>query len=267
MTEREHARALPDLEVFDVDGEKAGTVAHVYEDAPGTADSAANTGISVGSAGGISRVSGSGVIGSGFMELKTGLLGLGRRYFIPLSAVTDVTDGGVFLNCPRGEFDDLGWHTRPTMVSDQQQNIPELSPDRPHEVVRPTSVAVSAARLDAPAEPMNMSAPGLNWTAVSEHYRTRWTDHYRAGGAQWETYEARYRFAWEMAGRPEYQHRSWISVQSELRNYWELLYPDQEWDTVSDAIKDAWEHQPPDAGMADRPDAIAEGMSAPERNR
>ena len=40
---------------------------------------------------------GSGLAGDGVFELKTGLFGLGKHYYIPFSAVKDVTTGGVFL--------------------------------------------------------------------------------------------------------------------------------------------------------------------------
>lgn len=228
MEEREHPRVMPDLEVFDADGQKAGTVGHVYELQPGAAESAAV----IATAAAIPAVVGTGsagLSGDGAFELKTGLFGLGKHYYIPFSAVKDVTGGGVFLNTTKADFDAKGWHTKPDYVEHPEQMQQAVSSVRPSDVAQPEG------------------APGTepaNWDSVRSHYRTRWTEHYGTMGAQWETYEPRYRFAWDIWRRPEYQGRSWISAQPDLRNQWEALHPDLEWETISDSIRDAWEHPP-----------------------
>ena len=54
-----------------------------------------------------------------------------------------------------------------------------------------------------------------------------------------------------MSQQPEFQDRSWVAVQPELRPRWETLHPDLEWDTIADTIRDAWEHPPAMAGTSD----------------
>ena len=76
------------LEVCDRDGEAIGTVAHILRDA-----SPATVG--------------------GVIEVKTGLLGLGTHYYIPATAVEEVTAAAVVLNRRRAEFAELGWDTKP----------------------------------------------------------------------------------------------------------------------------------------------------------
>src|SRR5439155_4995511 len=117
---------------------------------------------------------------------------------------------------------------KPDFVEHPEQ-IEQAAAARPSEVAQPAGAAGTA-----PAD----------WDSVRSHYRARWTEHYGAMGAQWETYEPRYRFAWEMSQRPDYQGRSWISAQPDLRSQWEVLHPDLEWETVADTIRDAWEHPP-----------------------
>jgi hypothetical protein len=85
----------PDMDVCDFDGKKIGTVAHVYrhELAADATDGPAHE--------------------RDVIEVKTGLLGLGSHYWVPLDAVQDVTHEAVFLNKGRDELKDLGWDARP----------------------------------------------------------------------------------------------------------------------------------------------------------
>src|SRR6266498_739886 len=78
----------PGMDVFDVDAHKIGTVEHLFE-------------------------RGATGVGDYTVEVKTGFLGLGKHYFVPQSAVKDVTEGGVFLNASRDTVKQSGWETRP----------------------------------------------------------------------------------------------------------------------------------------------------------
>jgi len=225
---------MPDLEVFDADGHKVGTVAHVYELQPGAAESAAAALVTPTTAV-AAATGGSGLAGDGVFELKTGLFGLGKHYYIPFSAVKDVTTGGVFLKTAKADFDAQGWQQKPDFVEHPQQMGQAVSPASTSPTAPPEGTA---------------DATVMTWEAVQSHYRQRWSDRYGAQGAQWETYEPRYRFAWETSQRPEYQGRSWISAQPELRDQWEALHPEVEWDTAADTIRDAWEHPATASGAA-----------------
>src|SRR6266542_4257487 len=253
MEEREHPRIMPDLEVCDAEGQKVGTVTHVYERTPGAADSATALATATATptlAGGTAGSAGSkGVAGDGAFEMKTGFFGLGKHYFVPFGAVKDVTTGGVFLSAMKDDFDAKGWQTKPDFVEHPERMDQAASPARSAEVALPGAPAASPA------------ATSGDWDTVRSHYRMRWTEHYGAGNAQWETYEPRYRFAWEMFERPEYRDRSWIDAQPELRSRWEVLHPDQEWETVADSIRDAWEH-PPTTTEATRSTAATGATSA-----
>jgi PRC-barrel domain len=208
MEERGVQRIESGMEVYDRDGHKLGTVAHVHElDAPGP---------------------------RGYLEVATGLLsrlGLGRRLFVPLEAIRDVTEGGVFLTAGRAEADRADWHTRP---------------------------AALAPRAAPPAAPGGAAAPAADaqtvlaladWAAAAPHYRRRWEEQHGAGG-RWEAYEPRYRFAWEMARLPAYTGQPWPRVRPELGARWEVQHPEVDWDTVADAVRDAWEHVAGAAGVS-----------------
>ena len=86
MEARGVQRIASGMEVYDRDNHKLGRVAHVHElDAPAGAGAAGRR---------------------GYLEVATGLLsrlGLGRHLFVPLEAIRDVTEGGVFLTAGRAE--------------------------------------------------------------------------------------------------------------------------------------------------------------------
>jgi hypothetical protein len=47
------------------------------------------------------------------MEVKTGVLGLGSRLYIPLDAVQETLNDCVFVSKPQEAFEELGWHHKP----------------------------------------------------------------------------------------------------------------------------------------------------------
>ena len=52
------------------------------------------------------------------IEVKTGLLGLGKHLHIPFSAIQDVTSGCVFVNQPKDRVDDQGWDVKPDYLEE-----------------------------------------------------------------------------------------------------------------------------------------------------
>jgi hypothetical protein len=51
------------------------------------------------------------------IEVQTGLLGLGRRLYIPVGAVEDIVGGSIFVKEPKEGLDERGWGTRPPGLS------------------------------------------------------------------------------------------------------------------------------------------------------
>src|SRR5438067_1851358 len=92
----------PDMDVCDNAGEKIGTVARVHA-------------LATSSVGGVDAMPSS---EQGYVEVKTGVLGLGPRYFVPASAIADATDGGVFLTVSKEALETMGWLTRPADLGD-----------------------------------------------------------------------------------------------------------------------------------------------------
>ena len=52
------------------------------------------------------------------LEVKTGLLGLGKHLYIPLDQVQEVTQGCVFLSHPKDEIEGMGWSQRPDYLDE-----------------------------------------------------------------------------------------------------------------------------------------------------
>ena len=47
------------------------------------------------------------------LQVKTGPLGLGKHYYIPFSAIQDMTSDCVFVDQPKDRIDDMGWDVKP----------------------------------------------------------------------------------------------------------------------------------------------------------
>lgn len=92
MQESYLGRIHPDMEVCDINGDKVGTVARLHRPVAPQ--------------------------GEEVVEVKTGLLGLGTHYYVPVSAVQDATPSCVFLANPKADFEGLGWHQRPRSLGE-----------------------------------------------------------------------------------------------------------------------------------------------------
>ncbi len=101
MQQRFPGQIRPDMDVCDMNGDKIGTVVHAYR-----YDLAR-----VGSTTGTETPPYDEI-----MEVKTGFLGLGKRQYIPISAVHDVGAGAVFLSKRREEIGEGEWDSRPDFL-------------------------------------------------------------------------------------------------------------------------------------------------------
>ena len=102
MQEQYLGRLAPDMDVCDIDGERIGKLARVYRDEFATALAAVAT---------ATDDSGDQPRRPAVMEVKSGLLGLGRAY-IPISAIEDTTERCVFVSKKRGDRVDE-WRHKP----------------------------------------------------------------------------------------------------------------------------------------------------------
>ena len=100
-------RLEPGMDVCDVDGNKFGSIARVYRCEMATAGTGAPPD------GGARTMPREEII-----EVKTGLLGLGKHLHIPFSAIQDVTSGCVFVNQPKDRVDDQGWDVKPDYLEE-----------------------------------------------------------------------------------------------------------------------------------------------------
>ncbi|MBV9577909.1 MAG: PRC and DUF2382 domain-containing protein [Chloroflexi bacterium] len=87
------------MDVYDVNGEKIGTVEDVYD-----ADESGG------------RTSAS---GGGYLRVPTGFLGLGREHHIPFGAIRSVEDDRITLSVPRDDLDSRGYGETPTTIEDE----------------------------------------------------------------------------------------------------------------------------------------------------
>jgi hypothetical protein len=98
MTSPVPGRILPGMDVCDVGGDKIGSVGEVHR-VNQLPDPAA------------------GSVPEEILEVKTGLLGLGKHLYVPMSAVQEVLTESVFLSRPKEEFESLGYYEKPAQLS------------------------------------------------------------------------------------------------------------------------------------------------------
>jgi hypothetical protein len=86
------------MDVCDVGGDKIGSVGEVHHVSQ-VADPAATS------------------VLDEIVEVKTGLLGLGKRLYVPMSAVQEVLAESIFLSSPKEEFESRGYYEKPAHLS------------------------------------------------------------------------------------------------------------------------------------------------------
>jgi hypothetical protein len=91
-------RLEPGMDVCDLDGIKFGSIERAYRQDMASDQESSSVGT---------------MTREDILQVKTGLLGLGKHYYVPFSAIQDVTSGCVFLNQPKERIDEMGWDVRP----------------------------------------------------------------------------------------------------------------------------------------------------------
>jgi hypothetical protein len=101
----------PDMDVCDMNGEKIGSVSHVYRHEMSAVT--AGTGTPSGVDDDATTPSPPSQTWDEVIEVKTGFLGLGKHLYVPLRDVQEVTQGCVFLAKSKDDIENLGWTTKP----------------------------------------------------------------------------------------------------------------------------------------------------------
>jgi hypothetical protein len=99
MQERFAAALAEGMDVYDLKGDKVGTVGKIYRPAATTA------------APGSFAAPPSGA--DQYLKVDTGFLGLGKDLYIPTSAVSDISGERVTLTVDKDRLDEMGWDRRP----------------------------------------------------------------------------------------------------------------------------------------------------------
>ncbi len=140
------------MDVYDVDGDKVGSVEEVAES------------------------------GAGYMKVSTGFLGLGKDWYVPFSAVREVRSDAVYLSADKDDADRLGWDAPPTAVSGRGSTETTRGTARTgqseervqlrEEELRPRTETVEAGevrvRKDVVTEQRTMDVPVTHEEAVVE---------------------------------------------------------------------------------------------------
>jgi len=92
-------RLHPEMDVCDADDAKIGTLARIHRLVPaGALEADARP------------------LRDTILEVKGGFLGLGPRYYVPLSAETHVAADAAYLLWTRDDLESLGWREKPSQL-------------------------------------------------------------------------------------------------------------------------------------------------------
>lgn len=180
-------------------------------------------------------------------RMDTGFLGLGKDYFVPYSAITDVRDDKVFVQTTKDRLDSMGWRKDVGVLEGGVAPGPERPLGGFQSGFGGSSVLAGDEKTVPPGSKGGSTMSGDpyysgDWSSTSERYRTRWHARYgTSSGERWEDSEPYYRYGWEMHQRPEYRGRGWREVEPDLRRDWQTRHGDKPWDRVANSLRDAWE--------------------------
>jgi hypothetical protein len=102
MHERIFATIREHMDVYDVDGDKVGTIGKIYQ--PAAVNSTSST-----FAAPASRP---------YLKVDTGFLGLGKDLYIPADDISDVSGDRVMLAIHKDTLDARGWDQKPDFLID-----------------------------------------------------------------------------------------------------------------------------------------------------
>ena len=105
MQDRYIGRLEPGMDVCDLDGEKVGTIGHVYRHELASVGTQGTSPVAA-------------MPREDVIEVKTGLFGLGKHYYVPFSAIHDVTSACVFINQRKDDIDGLAWDVKPDYLEE-----------------------------------------------------------------------------------------------------------------------------------------------------
>jgi hypothetical protein len=88
------------MDVYDVNGDKIGSVGEIFAGATVGASSTASAGSTSGN----------------YLKVDTGFLGLGKDYYVPAEYVNDVLDDKVMLNISKDAAKSMGWDEKPASL-------------------------------------------------------------------------------------------------------------------------------------------------------
>jgi len=92
-------RLEPGMDVCDLNGDKVGTISRVYRHDPATGS------LDAGAVATLPR--------EDIVEVKTGVLGLGKHLWVPMDAIQDITSGCIFVKEQKDRIQNLDWDVRP----------------------------------------------------------------------------------------------------------------------------------------------------------
>lgn len=79
------------------------------------------------------------------------------------------------------------------------------------------------------------------WRMYESRFRQDFESRFRSAGGMWEDFQDIYRYGFNTAHHPSYSNAKWEDVRDELRQDFQVRYPDNNWEKNEEMIRHAWE--------------------------
>ena len=89
------------MDVYDINGDKMGSIGEIYAGATVGASTTVGTGVSA---------------SGNYLKVDTGFLGLGKDYYVPAEYVSEVLDDKVIINTSKDTAKTMGWDEKPSSL-------------------------------------------------------------------------------------------------------------------------------------------------------
>jgi hypothetical protein len=106
MYTHDYTRIREGMDVYDLNGDKVGSVGKVYSMTGATATTSASAS-STGGAG-----------SDWFVKIDTGFLGLGKDLYVPARAISNVHEDRLVLDVRKDAIDTFSWDEKPSFIRD-----------------------------------------------------------------------------------------------------------------------------------------------------
>ncbi len=79
------------------------------------------------------------------------------------------------------------------------------------------------------------------WRMYESRFREDFDNRFRTAGGRWEDFRDIYRYGYAAGHHPHYSNARWEDIRGDIRQDYQVRYPDNNWEAHEEMIRHAWE--------------------------